>query len=163
MTWHLIYTKPQKESLALEKLSEQGLMGYLPMYRQEKIIRQKRIIRKTALFPRYLFIFHDLHFFNRQHVIRSTPGVSWLLMLDGIPLNVTDKTVRLIQDIESKQIAHPANYFSRGEAVQIFSGVMAGFEGIYANDDGEHRAMVLVNLIQKEHCITLEKAALKRL
>ena len=59
MTWHLVYTKPRMESIALEKLSEQGLMGYLPVYRQEKIIRQKRIIRKTALFPRYLFIFYD--------------------------------------------------------------------------------------------------------
>ena len=64
MTWHLTYTKPRKESLALQKLSEQGLMGYLPMQPIEIIRSGQRQVLQKPLFQRYLFILADDYFFN---------------------------------------------------------------------------------------------------
>jgi len=74
MTWHLIYTKPRKESLALQKLSEQGLMGYLPMQPIEIIRCGQRQVIQEPIFMRYLFIKADDYFFNALACDSIAPG-----------------------------------------------------------------------------------------
>ena len=101
MTWHLVYTKPRMESLALEKLCEQGLIGYLPLKPVERIRRGKREILQEPLFQRYVFILADDRFLMRRHAIRSTPGVSHLLQIGETDASVDDELIDIIRSLEA--------------------------------------------------------------
>jgi len=119
MTWHLIYTKPRKESLALEKLSEQGLMGYLPMKPVERIRRGKREVLQEPLFQRYLFILADDRFLMRRHAIRSTPGVSHLLQIGETDTPVDDELIVSIRSLEAGHQDQVEAYFKPNSVVKI--------------------------------------------
>jgi transcriptional antiterminator RfaH len=54
--WHLIYTKPHQEKVALDNLTRQNYQCYLPLIHTEKILRGKKILSKEPMFPRYLFV-----------------------------------------------------------------------------------------------------------
>jgi transcriptional antiterminator RfaH len=47
--------------------------------------------------------------------------------------------------------------------VQIKDGPFAGLEAIYQLDDGERRAMVLIELLHKPSRITLAPASLRKI
>ena len=74
MTWCLVYTKPQRETLALSKLTEQGFVGYLPMRTVEKRLGQKSSIWSVPLFPRYLFINMDALYEQKKTCDSIDPG-----------------------------------------------------------------------------------------
>jgi transcriptional antiterminator RfaH len=58
--WHLIYTKPHQEKVALDNLTHQNYQCYLPLINKEKILRGKKILSKEPMFPRYLFVLLSL-------------------------------------------------------------------------------------------------------
>ena len=125
MTWHLVYTKPRKESLALEKLSEQGLISYLPLKPVERIRRGKRQVLQEPLFQRYLFIQADDRFFLRRHAIRSTPGVSHLLQIGEIDTPVDDELIVFIRSLEAGHQDLVEAYFKPNRVVKITQGILS--------------------------------------
>ena len=162
MTWHAIMTKPQKESFALEKLSEQDFIVYCPLRTHEKIIHHKRVIKNLPLFPRYLFIYHDDIFLRQQHTIRSTPGVSQLISINGSPNPIDDSIISLVMSKEQDDQNSPEHFFHHGDRVTITQGVMKGIDAIYDCEDGEQRAILLINLIQKSHPVKIDKTDLRK-
>ena len=53
--WYLIYTKPRKEQIALQNLIAQGYEAQLPMFKLEKIVRNKKSLEEEPLFPNKFF------------------------------------------------------------------------------------------------------------
>jgi transcriptional antiterminator RfaH len=53
--------------------------------------------------------------------------------------------------------------FTEGDKVQLTQGAFAGLEGIYQIADGESRAMVLVEILNKPVRIAIEPAELRKL
>ena len=162
MTWYLVFTKPQKESYAGKKLTEQGFTVYCPLRLHEKIVRQKRVIKHLPLFPRYFFIYHDDLFLAQQHTIRSTPGVSQLISTDGSPYLIDDAIIHLIMNKEQDDQSSPEHFFNHGDRVTITQGVLRDMEAIYDCEDGEHRAILLINLLHKSHPIKVNKIDLRK-
>ena len=163
MTWHLIYTKPQKESLALEKLSEQGLIGYLPIKPVERIRRGKREILQEPLFQRYLFIQADDRFLMRRHAIRSTPGVSHLLQIGETDTPVDDELIVSIRSLEAGHQDQVEAYFKPNSVVKITQGIYHDLEAIFVEDQGEQRALLLIQLLQTDTRVTIDKHHLSKI
>jgi len=163
MTWHLVYTKPRKESLALEKLSEQGLMGYLPLKPVERIRHGKRQVLQEPLFHRYLFIEADDRFLMRRHAIRSTPGVSYLLQLGKIDASVDDELIDIIRSLETGHQGQVEAYFKPNSMVKINQGIYHDLEAIFVEDKGEQRALLLIQLLQTDTLITIDKHHLSKI
>jgi len=163
MTWHLIYTKPRKESLALEKLSEQGLIGYLPLKPVERIRRGKRQVLQEPLFQRYLFIQADDRFFLRRHAIRSTPGVSHLLQIGEIDTPVDDELIVFIRSLEAGHQDLVEAYFKPNSVVKITQGIYHDLEAIFVEDQGEQRALLLIQLLQTDTRISIDKHHLSKI
>ena len=163
MTWHLIYTKPQKESLALEKLSEQGLIGYLPIKPVERIRRGKREILQEPLFQRYLFIQADDRFLMRRHAIRSTPGVSHLLQIGETDTPVDDELIVSIRSLEAGHQDLVEAYFKPNSVVKITQGIYHDLEAIFVEDQGEQRALLLIQLLQTDTRISIDKHHLSKI
>jgi transcriptional antiterminator RfaH len=102
------------------------------------------------MFSRYLFIRLDTEQTNWSP-IRSTMGVSRLVSFGNRPAAVADELIQALQTLPQRA---PERLFQLGQSIKIVSGPLKGIEGIFQQADGEHRAMVLIDLMNKQHRVT---------
>ena len=145
--WHLIYTKPHQEKVALDNLTRQNYQCYLPLINKEKILRGKKILIMEPMFPRYLFVrlSHDGQ--QNWSPIRSSKGVSHLVNFGGLAPSLDDETMDKLQQKIDKAIV--VKVFSIGDKVEILNGPFKGMEAIFNTYKGEERAMLLLNFMAK--------------
>lgn len=160
--WCVVMTKPGREMQAKDNLEVQGMCTYLPLMNREFIRGESRQIKAVPLFSRYLFLLHDAQAKAMAHTIRSTRGVSQLLMTGESPAIVDAKIVNAIQSLEDDTQNVGQSYFKSGDPVQVISGPFNGLEGIYAVDDGELRSMVLLEIMHKSHSLGFKKTQLRK-
>jgi len=157
MNWYAIHSKPRQEERALENLQRQGFEAWLPLLTVEKVLRSKLVQVIEPMFSRYLFIRLDTEQTNWSP-IRSTLGVSKLVSFGNRPAVVADELIEALQQLPEQA---PQRLIQPGQQVKIVSGPLRGLEGIYQQADGELRAMVLIELLNKQHCIVTEMQDLR--
>jgi len=150
MHWYAIHSKPRQEERALDNLQRQGFEAWLPMLTVEKVLRGKLVQVTEPMFSRYLFIRLDTEQTNWSP-IRSTLGVSRLVSFGNRPAVVGDELIEALQTVPARA---PERLFQSGQSIKIVSGPLKGLEGIFQQADGEHRAMVLIDLLNKQHRVT---------
>jgi len=162
MQWYLIHTKPRQEKLALQNLEQQGYCCYLPLFVAEKLQQGRLVAVEEPLFPRYLFIQLDTHASAKSWgPLRSTKGVSRLVAFGTDPAKIDSALVTRLQARESDLRAHPQKRFSQGDRVHLTFGAFAGLEAVYQTDDGERRAMVLIELLSQPVRVRVPAASLR--
>jgi len=161
--WHVIYTKPRQETIALTQLERQGYPCYLPIRRVEKLRRGRRTEVTEPLFNRYLFIRlgYDLDS-PGWAPIRSTLGVSHLLRFGDTPARVEEALIEQLRRLEQKALGTAESLYQPGDRVRIDEGVYAGLSAVYEMDDGDDRARVLIELLRRPARLTLPLASLRR-
>ncbi|KQQ57280.1 transcriptional regulator [Pseudomonas sp. Leaf127] len=150
--WYLIQTKPRQELRALEHLQRQQFECYQPL--------TTGTARQEALFPGYLFIRMDqVH--DNWYPIRSTRGVARIVTFGAQPVPVHNELIEQIR----QRLARPAPHdvFAHGEAVRIKSGSFSDVEAIFLALDGAERAVILLNLLQRQHKVVLPLSSLTRM
>ena len=157
MHWYAIHSKPRQEERALENLQRQGFEAWLPMLTVEKVLRSKLVQVIEPMFSRYLFIRFDTEQTNWSP-IRSTLGVSKLVSFGNRPAVVADELIEALQQLPEQA---PQRLIQPGQQVKIVSGPLRGLEGIYQQADGELRAMVLIELLNKQHRIVTDMQDLR--
>src|SRR3972149_6599731 len=149
--WYVVFCKPRQEAVAEENLLRQGFHVYLPRAQIRRRRRGQWIDAVEALFPRYLFIRVD-PLRHSTAPVRSTHGVVGLVRFGGEPAIVPDAVISaLMQHAEAGTGLHPDNrpLFSAGEPIKLIEGPLAGMEAIFAEQDGEKRVFVLLELLGK--------------
>jgi transcriptional antiterminator RfaH len=143
--WYLLQSRPRQERRALENLRNQGFRCLLPLYSRERLRRGQRMLIDEPLFPRYLFVHLDPRFSNWS-ALRSTYGVSQLVSFGGQPAAVPTEVIDALTE------CRPANtpLYQPGDRVRITSGAFADLEGIYEQDDGETRVVILMQFMTRE-------------
>lgn len=163
MDWYVIHTKPRQEQRALKNLVSQGYICYLPEMRKQSVRRGVIQIETEPLFPRYLFIHLDSTNAGKSWApIRSTLGVSRLVTFGSSPARVAVALIELLQAHTEELAASPKKIHSSGEAVRIISGPFAGLEAVFEMDDGESRALVLIELLSRPTKIRVPIASLAK-
>ena len=157
--WYLVQSKPRQQGLALDHLQCQGYEAYLPIRRAEKIRRGRRLMVEEPLFNRYLFVHLASGFKDKAWgPIRSTLGVSGLVRFGSTPASAPEP---LIAALKAQEAIAPADkLFRPGERVRIEQGAFRGLEAIFQQDDGEARAIVLIELLAKKVRVPVEVQAL---
>ena len=163
MDWYVIHTKPRQEKRALKNLLGQGYDCYLPELHREKLYAGVIQINSEPLFPRYLFIRLDSSQGGKSWApIRSTLGVSRLVTFGAEPARVDTELIDLLrQHTEALQVS-PEKIHKVGDLVTIVAGPFAGLEAVYEMDDGESRAMVLIELLSRPTRIKVPIASLSQ-
>lgn len=156
--WYVVHTKPRQEFRALGQLQNQQYDCFLPTLKQEKLCRGKRVVAAEPLFARYLFIRLDTVASNWAP-LHSTRGVSKLLAFGDRFATVSDEIIDALRD--HAQTGYTA-LFEKGEKVTIRSGPFAGLEGIYQMADGDARAMVLIELLNRPQKLVFEFGMLRK-
>jgi len=146
--WYLVYSKPRAESQARLNLSRQGFTTYLPLVRQARRYRGRRVVRVEPLFPRYLFVQLD-PVADNWAPIRSTLGVSSLVRFGGEAAPVPDELVEVLRVRGDEQGIHilPPMEFTQGERVRVKEGPMMGYEGIFLARSGRERVLLLLDIV----------------
>ena len=150
MHWYVIHTKPRQEQRALLNLEQQGYECYLPILPTEKLRQGALSLIEEPLFPRYLFIRLDVSQSGQSWApIRSTLGVSRLVTFGTDPAKVDADLISTLRTQNSSARQNPQRMFNVNDQVQIISGPFAGLEAVYQMQDGESRAMVLIQFLSK--------------
>jgi transcriptional antiterminator RfaH len=154
--WYLIYTKPRQENLAQENLQRQGYETYLPRVYQVRRRSGRYVKTIEAFFPRYLFIQLDTESDNWAP-IRSTLGVSKMVRFDGIPAIVPDALIDALRKNEGDDEIQSLkqNNLVRGDKVTIIDGPLAGYQGIYQQQNSAERIALLVDLVGKNTLVNI--------
>lgn len=151
--WYAVCCKPRQELVAQENLLRQGFHVYLPRIQTRKRLHGKWVEVVEALFPRYVFIRVDP---ERQSTtsVRSTRGAVGLVRFSGKPAVVPDGVMEALiqrEDMVSGMHQDGRSLFSAGAPVRLVEGPLAGMEGIFAQQDGEERVIVLMELLGKKN------------
>ncbi|MDY0920097.1 transcription/translation regulatory transformer protein RfaH [Pseudomonas viridiflava] len=157
--WYLIQTKPRQEARAEEHLQRQHFECYRPLKSGERK-RSNRTSVEEELFPGYLFIRMDqVH--DNWYPIRSTRGVARIVTFGGHPVPVRDE---LIEQIRQRLSAPaPRMVFTQGEPVLIKTGGFCDVEAIFLATDGTERAVILLNMLQRQQKVVLPISSLARM
>ena len=163
MDWYVIYTKPRQELRALVNLEAQGYTCYLPQLKKQKLLRGRLEIVQEPLFPRYLFICLDSSQSGKSWgPIRSTLGVSHLVTFGSEPARIDVTFIQLLQQHAQNIEMRPDKIFQAGDRILINEGPFSGIEAIFEMDDGESRAMVLIDLLSKSTRLKIPIASLSK-
>ncbi|MDP1773845.1 MAG: transcription/translation regulatory transformer protein RfaH [Methylobacter sp.] len=164
MHWYVIHTKPRQEQRALLNLEQQGYECYLPMVTIEKLRKGVLSVAEEPLFARYLFIRLDVSLSGKGWgAIRSTPGVSRLVTFGTEPAKVDDRLIEALRAQKDALCSQPQRLFAQGERVLITDGPFVGIEAIYQMNDGESRAMVLIELLSKPTKLNISPSSLRKI
>ena len=157
--WFAVCCKPRQELVAQENLLRQGFHVYLPRIRLKRRRRGQWVDVIEVLFPRYIFIRTD-PVRNSIAPVRSTRGAIGLVSFGGQPAVVSDEVMdTLIQREDADTHLHRDNQpqFCEGEPVKLVSGPLAGMEGIFVQDNGEKRVIILLELLGKANQIRVSR------
>ena len=152
MLWYAVHSRPKQEIRALENLQNQGFETWLPMITMEKLRRGRLAEVTEPMFSRYLFIRLDTEHTNWAP-IRSTLGVSRLVSFGNRPAPIADNLIQALRQMPDRP---PERLLQAGQAVRMIDGPLKGLEAVYQQADGELRAMVLVDLMSKQHSVLVE-------
>lgn len=155
--WYLLQSKPHQEQRALENLRNQGFECFLPLYLRERLRRGKREKVEEPLFPRYLFVRLD-SIVSNWNVLRSTYGVTNIVRFGEQPARVPDA---VIEAIARRQQACE-QIFQPGDQVLINAGAFAGLQGVFEQNDGDARVLILMELMDKQQRLSFPVDAVKK-
>ena len=161
MRWYLVHTKPRQERCAQDNLQRQGYECYLPTFPSEKLRQGVLAVADEPLFPRYLFIRLGVGGGAKSWApIRSTKGVCRLVAFGAEPAAVDDGLIELLRAREVVVQRCPKLLFQPGERVLLTEAPFSGIEGVYRMADGNRRAMVLIELLNRPVATSVPVAGL---
>ena len=157
--WYAVCCKPRQETIAEVNLLRQGYHVYLPRIRMRVRRRGHWIDAIEVLFPRYIFIRLD-PVLRSTASVRSTRGVVGLVRFGGWPAIVPDEVMdAVIQREDAGTGVHldKRPLFSSGEAIKLVDGPLSGMEGVFTEQDGDMRVIVLLELLGKANRVSVSR------
>ncbi len=155
--WYLVYSKLHQERVALENLTRQGYASYVPMMRNRRRRRERRVSVIEPMFPRYLFVrLSDT--LDDWGPIRSTRGVMRLVRFGTAAAVVPDTLIETLREREGDDGVQvlPEHEFKPGERVRICEGAMQGYEAIFSARSGKQRVLLLLEIAGKTARVMLD-------
>lgn len=159
MTWYALQHKPAQGDRALSHLQNQDIVCFYPKITVEKIKAGKRTKKLEPLFPGYLFV--NLEQTDPMWAkLRSTRGVLRIVGFANKPAPISDDVIQHIKT--SLESVAEQGGIKPGQAVQLNEGPFEGINAIFQAYDGEARAIVLINFMQKQQRVKVPVSAITK-
>lgn len=152
MAWYALQVKPGHGDRALDNLHNQDATCFYPKIQVEKIKGGKRVKKLEALFPGYLFI-QISQSDPLWAKLRSTRGVSRVVSFANKPAAIEDEVIEQIR--QSLKTVSEQGGIKPGQSVEIQEGPFKGLNAIFQAYEGEERAIVLIEFMQKKQRIKI--------
>ncbi|HEX2518381.1 MAG TPA: transcriptional activator RfaH [Castellaniella sp.] len=161
--WYVAHTKPRQEHVALEQLQHQDFEVYLPLFRVfSKPGRRSGndagvAVVHEPMFPRYLFL-RPTRTTQSLAVVRSTVGVSRLVMFGQQPATLADGAIRTIRQAESLRETASLDRISPyepGMAVRLLDPALAGLQALVQSVSRD-RVTLLLEILGRPQSVQVE-------
>lgn len=162
LNWYLLYCKRSEQTRAKLNLERQGVICYYPQVEIEKIRHGKRCTQVEPLFPNYIFVQFDIEKIHTTSV-RSTRGIVDFVRLGALPAKIADTLVEKIMQRDAGETTKRVEIPQQGDKLLIKEGPFAGIEAIFHEADGEKRAFLFINMINKKTRISLAHNQYKKI
>lgn len=159
MKWYVLQCKPGQGDRALEHLQNQDIGCFYPKIMVEKLRRGKRNSKLEALFPGYIFIklSQEDPMWSK---LRSTRGVLRIVGFGGKPLPVGEAVIGHIR--QSLASVSLCGGIKTGDDVELAEGPFTGLNAVFQSYDGEERAIVLIDFMQKTQRVSVPISSLRQ-
>jgi len=164
LCWYGVWCKPRQEAVAEENLYRQGFHVYLPRILSRQRRRGRWAEVDEALFPRYAFIRVNPLLCSTA-TVRSTRGAIGLVKFGTEPAIVPDRVIEMLfqrEDPESGYCEDSRALFRAGDPVKLIEGPLTGMQGVFAEQDGEKRVAILLELLGKTNRISVSRDSVTR-
>lgn len=182
--WYVVHTKPRQERTAAEQLRRQDFEVYLPLF---KVFREPgrrhraataphgalgpapgagdppgahadpALIAHEPMFPRYLFL-RPTRATQSLSVVRSTVGVSRLVLFGHQPATLADDAVQAIRRAEAlRETADLADIgpYRPGMAVRLLDPALAGVQALVQAVSAD-RVTLLLDILGRPQSVQVE-------
>jgi len=149
MGWYVVSTKPNREKQTELNIGRLGVGCFLPLLKEQKIIRRKRRTIATPLFPGYLFV--RINILEHYRAVSYARGVRRIVEFGSGPVEIDASVIDAIRIkvIDSHLFeSEKAMKLHAGHLVQIKDGPFMGLEAVFMREmSGHQRAMVLLHTL----------------
>ncbi len=162
-SWYVVHTKSRCEFSAFTSLDRHGVEVFLPMLREQKVLRGKCHSTTLPLFPRYLFAKFDVS--SQLRAVTYARGVKSIVTFGSGPSMVDESIIHAIRSqLTEGVIELSEDRFSPGQVVRIQKGPLCGLEAVFEQKlDGTSRAVLLLKamsfqarvIIESQHVVNL--------
>jgi transcriptional antiterminator RfaH len=147
MRWHVIRTKPRQEKQAEFHIRQLRVETFLPLLRQNKMVRRARKIVLAPLFPGYMFARVDVR--THYRAVSYARGVLTIVGFGGKPAEISQALIDAIKGrLENGYLTPDPKHFKRGQILRINSGPLAGLEAVFVREmTDRNRVLLLLNTL----------------
>jgi transcription antitermination factor NusG len=153
--WYLIYTKPRHERKVHARLSEMNIRSFLPTRKVLRNWHDRKKYIDEPLFPSYVFIYLE----DRQNYYNGmeTEGYLCYVRSGKTCARVSESIIDNIRLIAGRQeeIDISDRHFQPGRKLVINQGPLAGLNCELVEFSGRQKALVRVDLLQRNILLTL--------
>jgi transcription antitermination factor NusG len=153
--WYAAYTMPRHEKVVADRLVEQEVESYLPLYPAMRCWNRRRVEVDLPLFPGYVFV--RMLLADRSRIL-SRPGIIRMVSFNGHPAVLGDEEIGRLRASLTTWKATPFPFLTAGKQVRIRSGPFAGLQGRILRRKGKMRLVVTLELIQSAMLLELDAA-----
>jgi transcriptional antiterminator RfaH len=142
--WSVVQSHPACEHRAITNIERQGYACYAPRERVTRVVRGRKVTEARWLFPRYLFVW----IIDRWWSLFGTFGVSSVIMNGDKPARIPNGWVEKMKAREVKGLIDLSqSEFTKGQRVQVTSGLFMGKHGIYQGQTSRQREVILLEAL----------------
>lgn len=162
--WYLLYCKRSEQERAKVNLERQGVNCFYPQVEVEKIRGGKRSTKIEPLFPNYVFVQFDIEQIHTT-TVRSTRGIIDFVRSGAKPTIIANVVIQQIMqhDVQKRDVIKRTDMPQTGDKLLIKEGPFAGIEAIFKEADGDKRAFILIEIINRKTSISLAHSEYKKI
>ncbi|MBZ2192825.1 transcription/translation regulatory transformer protein RfaH [Pseudoalteromonas arctica] len=146
-SWYLVTCKPRQEERAATNLLNQGIEVFYPKLTTEKLVKGRRTIKQSALFPNYLFVCLESQNGNFS-AVKNTRGIGGFVSYGASYQLVSEHIMNLLQNERSHTTE--SKIPKTGDVVSIINESFNNIQAIYKEPDGDMRSILLINLLNQK-------------
>lgn len=173
LNWHVAYTKPRQEKVALDNLERQGFEAYLPLFKICKKPRQGATQKAPAssspfayepMFPRYVF-FRPCSATQSMGTLGSTRGVSSVVMSGStfavVPIALL-QSIRDAEQLRNQAGMEQVSPYQPGSRVRLRDPALAGLEGL-VQEVSANRVILLLHILGRQKTLKVRNEQIEPL
>jgi transcriptional antiterminator RfaH len=145
--WYVIRVKSHQEKQAEFHLRQLCPETFLPMLRQNKMVRRARKMVLSPLFPGYMFARVDMR--KQYRAVSYARGVLTIVGFGGKPAEINQELIDAIEErLNNGYVTPHWEHFKTGQIVHINGGPLAGLEAVFVREmTDRNRVLLLLNTL----------------
>ena len=159
--WYAVMAKPRQEQTSTSFLEQAGIETYYPEVNGCFTVKGRRCVRRSGLFPGYLFARFDYD--TQYRTVSYCRGVRKIVTFGQVPAEVESGLLDDIRGRLSQQDMIPIPRLTHGEVVRISHGPLTGVEGVFDSClSGRERVVVLLRALSYQSRVVLKLSDIER-